>query len=123
MVSKTGNGFADSHYLLFDIDGETLREYHEAFDYVDMIPPTGCGDIFKYASPHGFHIIKFTALPFNEAASALIKCPHIDMKYVGNGVKRLYWYLETYTPIGCDFIEKYAPRFMVIERFVSKEAS
>lgn len=97
------------HYTLLDIDQQPKQStYDEIFDY---LCETQDSPFIITQSKRGFHAIVFNALPFHKTAENMLSVPYCDRNFVAIGIKRGYWFLETYIPI---FLENLA--YMRIER-------
>ena len=77
---------SDKHILLFDIDDGSKF----AFAYLQWIKKP----LAWYRSPHGFHLIVFEPFSLIDAAKHLLD--YCDKDYVACGLRRGYWFLETY---------------------------
>lgn len=78
------------HYLLFDCDTKPDFDY-----FIQRYKEP----IVMYPSAHGWHVIVFQACSFSEAISKMAHCPFADKNHLAIGIKRGYWFLETYVPL------------------------
>lgn len=103
------NDGSKGHYLFCDFDGE-LPKVAEDFDF-DIV----------YKTPHGYHALDFTVRSMRNTAQLmlLLGC---DMKHVGLGLLRGYWFLETGNARGVVRKKNLKihpnPKYMEIERSV-----
>lgn len=82
------------HYPLIDCD-----ECENAPRLYDWLR-SNCGEGFVfYPSKKGYHAIVFAKLSFPECAKFLTGCPYSDKSHVALGIKRGYWFLESYIPM------------------------
>lgn len=86
-------GESREHYHLFDIDDALSPEF------VDFWKREAMGDYphYSYRSPRGVHIISFRRGAFPEVVERILRNPTTDQKWVGIGVKRGYFFLESYS--------------------------
>lgn len=83
------------HYLLFDFDVSNKMKWAERIlrDYFLTTYPSS--PFYFYSSLSGFHCIVMKPYSLADAAIELLKCPLTDKKFVGIGLTRGYWFLET----------------------------
>jgi len=81
------------HWLLFDCDNVSFEvSFRWAIAHYR-------NPVVAYPTPHGSHVIVFKPSTFNEAIGELLGNPYADINHVRIGIKRGYWFLETYIPI------------------------
>jgi len=72
-----------------------------------------------YKTKNGFHAIIWKRFTYRRAAIELILTPFIDLTWVGIGLKRRYWFLET--PYLIFAPKEVKANYMKIERAIAKE--
>lgn len=97
ICSRTRND-QELHYLLFDVDDPLCvpmarRYFHDRY-YMEGYRCYSYGTVSG-----GLHTIVLKAQDIYETAIEMLQCPFVDSAHVGIGLKRGYWFLNTYQRI------------------------
>lgn len=101
------------HIILIDVDSKTWDPLE-----IEAI----CEFLYQndkwtwYPTDHGFHIIVWRQCPKWEAIQEMLEFPGLDLGWMGIGLKRGYWFLETPRPLKIPKEMKGLIQFMAIER-------
>lgn len=114
------SGF-QTHHILLDFDSKNQMVELDVMNYID---DRWKGEHVRYyPTPNGFHVIVFKRHSFRRAVREMILTPHVDLMHVAMGMRRGYWYLDTWGKTGFDLPEGLEKNlnWMKIERVVNGE--